>query len=247
MQASSSDYMRKCLTALSQEHREIIDLVYYHEKSVKEVSEILDIPEATVKTRMFYARKKLKEMLLALETRQMPSAMGNKVEPGDMSEAHLTAPWYVTGKLDEAEARELEELAKDDPELALIIEEAKREAQADIALNEFLGSLPRACGSALNVRSKAKSARRLPPGERVSSLGSSPPFRVFSRRLLSAAMASRSRGCRGGLRHSGRRHRLSRSKPGTGEVQHRVWAAERGCREACVYRFLLAESHGGRG
>ncbi len=66
MQASSGDYMRKCLTALSQEHREIIDLVYYHEKSVKEASEILDIPEATVKTRMFYARKKLKEMLQAL-------------------------------------------------------------------------------------------------------------------------------------------------------------------------------------
>jgi RNA polymerase sigma-70 factor (ECF subfamily) len=66
MQVSSSDTMRECLTALSEEHREIIDLVYYHEKSVKEVSEILDIPEATVKTRMFYARKKLKEMLQAL-------------------------------------------------------------------------------------------------------------------------------------------------------------------------------------
>jgi RNA polymerase sigma-70 factor (ECF subfamily) len=66
MQASSSEYMRECLKNLSQEHREIIDLVYFHEKSVKEVSTILDIPEATVKTRMFYARKKLKEMLLAL-------------------------------------------------------------------------------------------------------------------------------------------------------------------------------------
>src|ERR1700730_253904 len=65
MRASSSDYMRQCLAALSEEHREIIDLVYYHEKSVKEVSVILDIPENTVKTRMFYARKKLKEMLLA--------------------------------------------------------------------------------------------------------------------------------------------------------------------------------------
>ena len=63
MQASSSDYMRTCMMALSQEHREIIDLVYFHEKSVKEVSEILNIPEATVMTRMFYARKKLKEML----------------------------------------------------------------------------------------------------------------------------------------------------------------------------------------
>jgi RNA polymerase sigma-70 factor (ECF subfamily) len=55
--------MRQCLTALSAEHREIIDLVYYHEKSVEEAAAIVGIPEATVKTRMFYARKRLSEML----------------------------------------------------------------------------------------------------------------------------------------------------------------------------------------
>jgi RNA polymerase sigma-70 factor (ECF subfamily) len=57
--------LRKCLAALSPEHREIIDLVYYHEKSVEEVAEIVGIPENTVKTRMFYARKKLAELLKA--------------------------------------------------------------------------------------------------------------------------------------------------------------------------------------
>ncbi|HEX5510019.1 MAG TPA: sigma-70 family RNA polymerase sigma factor, partial [Pseudolabrys sp.] len=55
--------LRQCLSALSAEHREIVDLVYYHEKSVEEVAEIVGIPEATVKTRMFYARKKLGELL----------------------------------------------------------------------------------------------------------------------------------------------------------------------------------------
>ena len=50
---------------LSVEHREIIDLVYYHEKSVEEAAKIVGIPENTVKTRMFYARKKLAEMLKA--------------------------------------------------------------------------------------------------------------------------------------------------------------------------------------
>jgi RNA polymerase sigma-70 factor (ECF subfamily) len=55
--------LRQCLTKLSADHREIIDLVYYHEKSVEEVAEIVGIPEATVKTRMFYARKKLSELL----------------------------------------------------------------------------------------------------------------------------------------------------------------------------------------
>jgi RNA polymerase sigma-70 factor (ECF subfamily) len=55
--------LRQCLSGLSAEHREIIDLVYYHEKSVAEVASIVGIPEATVKTRMFYARKKLSELL----------------------------------------------------------------------------------------------------------------------------------------------------------------------------------------
>ena len=60
-----SEVMRQCLSSLSAEHREIIDLVYYHEKSVEEVAGIVGIPEATVKTRMFYARKKLAELLKA--------------------------------------------------------------------------------------------------------------------------------------------------------------------------------------
>ena len=57
--------IKKCLSSLSAEHREVVDLVYYHEKSVEEVAEIVGIPEATVKTRMFYARKKLAELLKA--------------------------------------------------------------------------------------------------------------------------------------------------------------------------------------
>jgi RNA polymerase sigma-70 factor (ECF subfamily) len=59
----TGELLRKAIGALSAEHREIIDLVYYLEKSVEEVSQIVGIPEATVKTRMFYARKKLGEML----------------------------------------------------------------------------------------------------------------------------------------------------------------------------------------
>jgi RNA polymerase sigma-70 factor, ECF subfamily len=55
--------LRQALSSLSNEHREIIDLVYYHEKSVEEVAGIVGIPAATVKTRMFYARKKLSELL----------------------------------------------------------------------------------------------------------------------------------------------------------------------------------------
>ena len=55
--------LRRALNRLSSQHREIIDLVYYHEKSIAECVEILGIPTATVKTRMFYARKKLAQLV----------------------------------------------------------------------------------------------------------------------------------------------------------------------------------------
>jgi RNA polymerase sigma-70 factor (ECF subfamily) len=60
---SKAEAMRETINALSDEHREVIDLVYYHEKSIREVAEIAGIPEATVKTRMHYARKQLGELM----------------------------------------------------------------------------------------------------------------------------------------------------------------------------------------
>jgi RNA polymerase sigma-70 factor, ECF subfamily len=60
---SRNELLRQAVTKLSPDHREIIDLVYYHEKSVDDAAQILRIPSATVKTRMFYARKKLAELV----------------------------------------------------------------------------------------------------------------------------------------------------------------------------------------
>ena len=59
----TSDILRACIAKLSPAHREIINLVYYHEMSVEEVGRIVGIPQSTVKTRMFYARKQLAELL----------------------------------------------------------------------------------------------------------------------------------------------------------------------------------------
>jgi len=55
--------LRACVAKLSPAHREIIDLVYYHEKSVEEAGKLIGIPQSTVKTRMFYARKQLADLL----------------------------------------------------------------------------------------------------------------------------------------------------------------------------------------
>jgi RNA polymerase sigma-70 factor (ECF subfamily) len=55
--------VQSCLSQLSVPHREVIDLVYYQEKSVDEVARIVGIPASTVKTRMFYARKQMEKLL----------------------------------------------------------------------------------------------------------------------------------------------------------------------------------------
>lgn len=61
--SDTSAILRACVQKLSPAHREIINLVYYHEKSVEEVGQIIGIPQSTVKTRMFYARKQLADLL----------------------------------------------------------------------------------------------------------------------------------------------------------------------------------------
>jgi RNA polymerase sigma-70 factor, ECF subfamily len=55
--------IRNCVEALTPEHRNIIDLIYYKGRSVKDVARIAGIPESTAKTRMFYARKRLSQLL----------------------------------------------------------------------------------------------------------------------------------------------------------------------------------------
>jgi RNA polymerase sigma-70 factor, ECF subfamily len=61
--SQTCESLRRAVEQLSPAHREIIDLIYYHEKSVEEVGQIIGIPQATVKTRMFYARKHLAQLL----------------------------------------------------------------------------------------------------------------------------------------------------------------------------------------
>jgi DNA-directed RNA polymerase specialized sigma24 family protein len=52
-------YLRRLLPA----HREVIELVDFAMKSVEEASEIIGIPQATIKTRLFYARKALVDVV----------------------------------------------------------------------------------------------------------------------------------------------------------------------------------------
>jgi RNA polymerase sigma-70 factor (ECF subfamily) len=56
-------FLKEAMLSLSIKHREILDLVFFHEMTYPEVSEILSIPVNTVKTRVYYAKEALREVL----------------------------------------------------------------------------------------------------------------------------------------------------------------------------------------
>jgi RNA polymerase sigma-70 factor, ECF subfamily len=60
-----STILLDCLKQLSPAHRQIIDLVYYHERSIADVARIIGVPENTAKTRMFYARRGIAKLMAA--------------------------------------------------------------------------------------------------------------------------------------------------------------------------------------
>ena len=49
--AERSAILQACLRELSSAHRQVVDLVYYHEQSIGEVARIIGVPQNTVKTR----------------------------------------------------------------------------------------------------------------------------------------------------------------------------------------------------
>jgi RNA polymerase sigma-70 factor (ECF subfamily) len=64
--AELDDWLRAALDKLSPEHRMTLELAYFLGLSCEEIAKIAGCPEGTVKTRMFYARRQLRELLVTL-------------------------------------------------------------------------------------------------------------------------------------------------------------------------------------
>jgi len=68
--------MRVAVAMLSDDHREIIVLKNFKGCSYKEISETLDVPMGTVMSRLYYARRALKDIVEKLETEGLPETAG---------------------------------------------------------------------------------------------------------------------------------------------------------------------------
>jgi len=53
----------KAMDQLSPDHRAVVDLTYFHGLGYREIAEIVGCPVDTVKTRMFHARRRLKQAM----------------------------------------------------------------------------------------------------------------------------------------------------------------------------------------
>jgi len=63
---SESRVVRHALASLSNEHREALHLAFFEELPYEDIAKMLAIPPSTVKTRVYYAKQKLKEQLQRL-------------------------------------------------------------------------------------------------------------------------------------------------------------------------------------
>lgn len=55
--------LREALSELSMEHRAVVELCYFHDMAYAEIADVVGCPPETVKTRMFYARRRLRVLL----------------------------------------------------------------------------------------------------------------------------------------------------------------------------------------
>ena len=57
------DALIAAMDSLSPDHRAVVDLTYFHSMGYREIAEIMNGPVDTVKTRMFHARRRLREAI----------------------------------------------------------------------------------------------------------------------------------------------------------------------------------------
>ena len=126
--------LRDCLGALSREHRETMDLVYYHDKAAQEAAEIVGVSESAARGRMLDARRRLTELAKAAGLR--PASLGSD----DSDEIEELLPWYASGALDEKARVAVNAALASQPELRASLAAIEEDRDETIALNEALGA-----------------------------------------------------------------------------------------------------------
>ncbi len=63
--SQQAEHVRFCLGELKDDHKQAISLAFYEDMSYGEIAEVAEVPEGTIKTRIFHAKKLLMRCLQA--------------------------------------------------------------------------------------------------------------------------------------------------------------------------------------
>lgn len=67
--------LKKALELFPPAHREVLHLAFYEELSYEEIAQLLKLPLGTVKTRVFYAKKKLLELIKEIRDEELKKSL----------------------------------------------------------------------------------------------------------------------------------------------------------------------------
>jgi RNA polymerase sigma factor (sigma-70 family) len=73
------DWISVAFSKLSEDQRAVLELTYHQGLHYSEIAQIMDCPENTVKTRMFHARKKMKELFPDFLPESSPNYKGGRL------------------------------------------------------------------------------------------------------------------------------------------------------------------------
>lgn len=68
-----AEHVRHCLGQLKDDHRSAVSMAFYDDMTYAEIAEVAGVPEGTIKTRIFHAKKLLLRCLSALVDRRAPA------------------------------------------------------------------------------------------------------------------------------------------------------------------------------
>lgn len=151
-QQEAKRLVMEILDHLPEDQRVVIGMFYYEEMSVKDIAQTLEVSENTVKSRLSYGRKKIKEQVLDLEKR------GTKL----YSVAPFVFFLYLLGKADKVSAEPMAQKALPD-----VMQSYFREISGHTA------SQAGAAGSSWGNSSRNPGTGSLNPGQ-VGSTGTPP-------------------------------------------------------------------------
>lgn len=63
--AQEAEHLRFCLDTLKPQHKSVVELAFFEDMTYGQIAEITDVPEGTIKTRIFHAKKLLLHCLEA--------------------------------------------------------------------------------------------------------------------------------------------------------------------------------------